>query len=539
MTKRVAVYARVSTTRQADNDISIPDQLAHAKRFCGTKGWTLLSEYIDAGASARDDKRPQFQRMMEAVCVDPSPVDVVLIHSQSRFFRDVAGYSFWKRKLEKYGVAVVSMTQDFGEGSSANFAETVLAAADQYSSEETAKHVTRTMLENARQGFWNGSQAPFGYRTVEAEKRGQKIKKRLEIEEREAATVRQIFGLFLRGDGTKGPMGVKDITSWMNRSGFRNRNGNPYYVSIVHAILTRDAYSGVYYYNTHDSRTRRARPKDEWIAVEVPQIIPTKDFKRVQSLLHSRRPNMTAPRTSNSEVLLTGLARCDSCGSPMMMRTGKGMGGTYRYYACSANRLKGASTCKRPIAVREDELNALVLGALADRLLSPERLPTLIREALGHRHKAATQNRMRKSALEKQVRETSAKIDRLIAAVAGGDLPDMKPVRAQIDELTRHRDEGAHLLAALDSELPQLRQTLSKQQAVSIAGNLKRKLLDASGPLQKRYVHGLVTEIVVNSETATISGQPLALAAAVASPDKLGEVRSFVREWRTRRDSNS
>jgi len=159
MTKRVAVYARVSTTRQAENDISIPDQLAHAKRFCASKGWSLFSEYVDAGASARDDKRPQFQRMMDATCVDPSPVDVILIHSQSRFFRDVAGYSFWKRKLEKYGVSVVSMTQDFGEGASANFAETVLAAADQYSSEETAKHVTRTMLENARQGFWNGSQS--------------------------------------------------------------------------------------------------------------------------------------------------------------------------------------------------------------------------------------------------------------------------------------------------------------------------------------------------------------------------------------------
>ena len=64
---------------------------------------------------------------------------------------------------------------------------------------------------------------PFGYRTVEAEKRGQKIKKRLEIDEREAATVRQIFKLFLEGDGTKGPMGIKDITSWLNRNGFRNK----------------------------------------------------------------------------------------------------------------------------------------------------------------------------------------------------------------------------------------------------------------------------------------------------------------------------
>lgn len=223
----------------------------------------------------------------------------------------------------------------------------------------------------------------------------------------------------------------------------------------------------------------------------------------------------------------------------MMLRTGKGTGGYYRYYACSANRLKGASTCTRPIAVREDELNALVLGALADQLLTAERLPKLIREALGHRQKTAAQNRARKSALEKQIRETSCKIDRLIAAVADGVLPEIKPVRAQIDELTRQRDEANHLLAVLDSELPQLRQTLSKQQAASIAGNLKRKLLDAPTPLQKRYIHGLVTEIVVDRETATISGPPLALAAAVASPDKLGEVRSLERGWRTRQDESA
>jgi site-specific DNA recombinase len=270
----------------------------------------------------------------------------------------------------------------------------------------------------------------------------------------------------------------------------------------------------------------------------VPQIIPAKDFKRLQKLLHSRRPNMTPPRISNSVVLLTGLARCDSCGSPMMLCTGKGTGGYYRYCACSANRLKGASTCKRPVAVREDELNALVLGALAGRLLTPERLPGLIRDTLRHRHKSASQTRTRKLALEKQLKETNAKIGRLITAVADGSFPEMKQVRDQIDEMTRQRDESARLLLALDSETPQLRQALSKQQATSIASTLKHILMDASPTLQKRYVHGLVTEILVNSETATIAGPPLAIAAAVATPDKLGEVRSFVREWRTGQDSN-
>src|SRR5579864_783644 len=208
MTKRVAVYARVSTIRQAENDISIPDQLAQARRYCGGRSWIVAREFVDPGASARDEKRPEFQRLIDMACVDPSPFDVVLIHSQSRFFRETAGYLVYKRKIEKHGVALVSMTQDFGTGASAEFAETVIAASDALHSAENAKHTSRTMLENARQGFWNGSRPPFGYRAVEAERRGQKIKKQLEIDDREAATVRQIFKLFLEGDGTKGPMGI-------------------------------------------------------------------------------------------------------------------------------------------------------------------------------------------------------------------------------------------------------------------------------------------------------------------------------------------
>jgi len=119
MSKRVAVYARVSTTRQAENDISIPDQLAQARRHSQGRGWHVIREFVDAGASARDEKRPEFQLMMETACIDPSPFDIVLVHSQSRFFRDTAGYVVSKRRLAKHGVSVVSMTQDFGEGPSA------------------------------------------------------------------------------------------------------------------------------------------------------------------------------------------------------------------------------------------------------------------------------------------------------------------------------------------------------------------------------------------------------------------------------------
>ena len=38
------------------------------------------------------------------------------------------------------------------------------------------------MKENARQGYWNGSQPSFGYMAVEVERRGSRIKKRPAID---------------------------------------------------------------------------------------------------------------------------------------------------------------------------------------------------------------------------------------------------------------------------------------------------------------------------------------------------------------------
>ncbi len=536
MTKRVAVYARVSTARQAENDISIPDQLAQARRYCDGRSWIVVREFVDSGASARDDKRPEFQRLMDVTCEDPSPYDVVLVHSQSRFFRDTAGYLLYKHKIEKHGVALVSITQDFGTGASAEFAETVIAASDALHSAENAKHTSRSMLENARQGFWNGSRPAFGYHTVDAEKRGQKIKKRLEIDEREAATVRQIFKLFLEGDGTKGPMGIKDIASWLNRHGFRNKRGNAFFTSCVHRILTRETYAGVLHYNQSDSRAQKARPKNEWVAIKVPQIITSDEFSRVQATLHARRPSVTPTRITNSEVLLTGLAHCKSCGSALMLSTGKN--GRYRYYACAASRLKGKTACKIPTSIPEAELDKLVLGALVDRLLTPERLVTLLRDAIRHRREIASNHAAQRTAIRNDLKNAEAQIERLLTALADGTVPEMAPVRGKLDELNKKREECASHLHMLDQDLPELRQALSNQQAASIAATLKCRLLDAPRPLQRRYVRGLVSEIVVNREIATISGSRAAVAAYATDPSRLGIVPTSVREWRPQGESN-
>ena len=44
---RVVCYARVSSERQAEKDLSIPAQLKALRRYALDRNWELVGEYID------------------------------------------------------------------------------------------------------------------------------------------------------------------------------------------------------------------------------------------------------------------------------------------------------------------------------------------------------------------------------------------------------------------------------------------------------------------------------------------------------------
>lgn len=113
-TARAALYLRVSTPRQAEHDLSIPDQRRQMENYCVGKGWEVATEFVEPGNTATDDRRPSFQAMIEAAMQKPSPFNVILLHSFSRFFRDQFQFEFYVRKLAKNGVRLVSITQDLG-----------------------------------------------------------------------------------------------------------------------------------------------------------------------------------------------------------------------------------------------------------------------------------------------------------------------------------------------------------------------------------------------------------------------------------------
>ena len=531
----VALYARVSTTRQAEKDLSIPDQLRQMRDWCKDQGLAVAMEYVEPGASATDDRRPVFQQMIADATLEPSPYEAIIVHSRSRFFRDLFQFLSYERTLKRSGVKVVSITQQTSDDPAGEMARTIFSLFDEYQSKENGKHTLRAMKENARQGYFNGSRPPFGYKTIEADAKGRRgKKKRLEVDPAEAAIVRKVFALYL--NGAKGAaLGEKGIASHLNDKAITLR-GQKWTRGKVHVLLANATYCGAYVFNRTSNKTGDAKPEAEWVRVAVEPIIDAGTFGRVRAQRAGRAPAKVPPRLVNSPTLLTGLLKCGHCGAGMTLATGKG--GKYRYYKCQSRIAKGNAQC-RSGNIPMQRLDELVLKALSDKVFTPERLKSMIagmRERMRSSH--STQD-ARLKVLTRELNELKERSDRLFEAVESGHLPLDTALQQRAHKLQARRQELLLEVAGAKRETETPLKALKAGQ-VDAFGRALRSRLGGNQPFAKQYLRLLVSEIRVADKALEMRGSYAALAHAVAQ-NKAGThpaVPSFASSWLPDQGSN-
>jgi site-specific DNA recombinase len=305
----------------------------------------------------------------------------------------------------------------------------------------------------------------------------------------------------------------------------------------VHQILTREAYAGRAYFNRTDSRTRQVKDRREWIEMETPVIVDPAIFGAVQRKLESRRPSRTPPRVVNGPTLLTGIARCATCGGGMTIRTGKG--GRYRYYTCNNRVNEGATTCKgrsMPMA----RLDGLVIDQLEKRVFAPERLEKILAALAQRSRHSADAQALEAKELRKQLRATEEKIQRLYDAVAEGTVADTDLLRRSLSRFDQERDEHLRLIASLDRRRDIPRHVLSPGSLRRFAAAAAERLRADDPAFRKAYVRQFIDRIEVDDAEIRIHGPKSALAAGLVHPEspKAQGVPSFEREWWARQDSN-
>ena len=537
-TKRAALYLRVSTGRQAAGDVSIPSQRDLTQRYCEAQGWLVVDEFVEPGASATDDRRRVFQRMLEEACSPERRFDVICVHSFSRLYRNGAEMELTIRKLRKHGVEVVSTTQPTGTDPSQELMRQIIGVFDEYTSRENGKNVTRAMRESAKQGFWNGATPPLGYRIVEAERRGTKIKKKLEIDPAQAELVRQMFDLYLHGDGSSGPLGVKSVAVWLNDHGYRTRKGATFGVGPVHAILTNRCYAtGKWPYGVKSSRTGERHDPANIVEIDIPTIVPQDQFDQVQARLSRNNPKVTPPRVVNGPTLLTGLASCATCGFGMTLTGTRRRDRHYRYYSCAGCKLGGKSVCSgRHIPM--EKLDRLVIEGVADKLLMPRRVEEIL-GALSNR--ATAKDRAvaeRRHLLEAELGTIRSKLSRLYSAIEEGVIELDGDLKERISQLKTKREIIEASLEQIASSAS-ARAAITPQKVSAFTKLMRDKLQNGDVRARKDWLGSILQRIEVGDDAVKLIGNKHVLAAAVTSQNTApAHVRGFVRKWRARQDSN-
>lgn len=513
---RVAIYARVSTTRQAETDLSIPDQIAQVENYAKRNGYMVVNTYVEPGASATDDKRPAFQQMIADALNEPRPFDAIVVHSYSRFFRDAFELELNVRRLRKRDIKLIAITQDFGDDPMAEMIRKIVAVFDEHSSKENGKHTKRAMKENARRGYHNGK-PPFGYRHVGTGEIGNKgrEKKRLDIEPSEAATIRRVYDLYLNGlNGHE--IGMSTITQYLNDRGM-TRRGRAWRIQTVDHALTNPIYRGEYIFNLRGGKDRKLNPEEEVIRQQVPAIVDEQTFRLAEARRRARRPSVTPARRLTSPHLLSGLLTCGCCGSGMVNSTGTSKGGKiHAYYTCQKKLSQGSNSCpskRLPVS----RLEQLVLTAFAENVLVPERLQAIMGELEKLQLEGSTFEQSRLRELQTRLREKDEALANLMEAIERKVLP--------LDETTRQRAQlHQNARSEILLEIGRLRATQGPRVSVKSQKHVKafsqaviNRLFDKESGFAKSYLRSLVTSITVGPDDLTLRGNKVALATAIAS----------------------
>jgi DNA invertase Pin-like site-specific DNA recombinase len=282
MSRRVAIYARVSTEHEAqlsalENQIQYYDELL--KRH---PEWDLYDRYIDEGITGTSiKKRKNFMRMMKDA--EDGKFDLIVTREVSRFARNTVDTLQETRKLKKIGVEVYftedniwTFHDDDGE-----LKLTIMATLAQNESKKTSQRVKAGQKISFQNGVYYGSGNVMGY---------DRIGKDAVINEEQAEVVKLIFKLFLDGYGTQ------KINYELEKRGIPTATGlKTWSFATISRMLQNPFYCGTVVYRKEytpdflEQKKKKNKGEVEQIIVEGKHtpIISKEVFEQVQKIIKS------------------------------------------------------------------------------------------------------------------------------------------------------------------------------------------------------------------------------------------------------------
>lgn len=327
---KVGIYIRVSTEQQIEN-YSIPLQLERLKAYCQSKGWTNITEYIDAGYTGSNIDRPALTGLLDNL----DRIDAVVVYRLDRLSRSqkdtlyLIEERFLPKNVEFISVSeTIDTTTPFGRAMIG-----ILSVFAQLERETITERMRSGRYKLAKdEGYWAGGADanPAGYTRKE--------KGRLEVNE-EGEMVTRIFKEYLL---------LKSIGKIQTK--FKKEGIPVWRYSRYSRLLRNRLYLGEVSFG------------GEWFKGSHKPLTDIGTFDQVQALLEVNKGKNYG---KIKKMYLSGIIECGKCGQNMTTWTSTGGKRVYQYYICRARRFP-AEYPKKCMNKnwRQDKLDDVIFDAI-------------------------------------------------------------------------------------------------------------------------------------------------------------------------------
>lgn len=327
MTKRAAIYSRVSTAEQAEDDkTSLTEQERLCREFCREKGYSVLASYQDIG-SGTTRKRPSFLEMLGES--RQGIFDVIVAWKTDRLARGIYPCSALMEAIEESDVTIETVAEPFDRTTFE-----IRAVLGRIEVENIVQRTTMGREAKMRAGHHH-VKAAYGYDyNLET--------KHWVINEAEARWVEQIFKWYIEGTSPN------HISQRLNAEGVPTKRNSRlgWAEKTVSDLVCQECYAGRCTRNMGQRNKKRKSP-EKLIQIPVSRIIPDETWELAK--IRRSQNKVRSPRNTKRAYVTQHVLECEECGT--RFHVSAGWGGLPRLMCFRMIRYPKLTPCRLPKTV--------------------------------------------------------------------------------------------------------------------------------------------------------------------------------------------
>ena len=459
---RAVIYARVSSDGQDVNN-SIQKQIEECQKYALEHGMVIVTIYIEDTATGRSDNRTKFKEMVAQANIKDKPFEVILVWKFSRFARHRADSAFYKLRLKKRGVRIISIQEQFDDTPSGRLMEHIIEDIDEFYSDNLSEEVRFGQRQVAERGYWPGNRSPYGYNLQKVlEEGGNAYHNIFVIDPLTAPIVRRII------EEAKAGHSKRDIREGLDKDGIpppenhftKGKKARPgkWADSTIGDIVHEVKYAGLIVWGENSKSglppviakgrhepivsTDDLKEASRTMASNAPSTISSEDASSVSG----KAPSTTHPKSTGSRYMLSGLLLCRLCGMNLSIKSGKNQ--THWSYQCNTRKRYSVEVCPCP-NLNAEKMQERVLSAVLDDILCTSNVQRAIKNMADELTGPYEEKTSRLKTIENELTDvTSRKAVVMDAHERGTYTPDeftqrIAPLREREAELRQHLAQAA------------------------------------------------------------------------------------------------